>query len=189
MRSKFERQLHRLKEKEKVLVASRQDCLAEEAALNNQKKAHATSFATIKAQEERMKALVEQVSVELQVASTLASTFAGQEAFQKDLADDDAASEGGGGAGSSDLQALQKEVAEAEKAKHVLTKEHEDLKSSLVSLKEEVESIDTKLPLLEAAKKEAAAAKNYKDAGAKMKDIKVWLIVTVFVALIPFHRP
>lgn len=65
------------------------------------------------------------------------------------------------------------EVAEAEEAKHVLAKEHEALKLNIISLKEEVEGIDIKLPLLEAAKKEAAAAKNYKDAGAKMKEIKV----------------
>lgn len=88
------------------MVASRQDCLAEEDVLNDQRKAHAKSSAAIKAEEERIKALVEQVSLELQVASILSATFAGQEAFHKDLADADS-SGGGGGEGVSGLQALQ----------------------------------------------------------------------------------
>lgn len=41
-----------------------------------------------------------------------------------------------------------------------------------MSLREEVESIDLKLPLLEQAKKEAAAARNYKEAGNRSKEIK-----------------
>lgn len=63
-------------------------------------------------------------------------------------------------------------ASEAESRYRVLECEHERLQLSLVSLREEVEAIDVKLPVLEQGKKDAAAARNYKDAGAKSKEIK-----------------
>jgi hypothetical protein len=45
--------------------------------------------------------------------------------------------------------------------------------TALLALQEEVDGIEARLPALEAAKREAAQAKQYKEAGARMREIKV----------------
>ena len=78
IRSKFDRQLQRLKDKEKSLALSRSECVAEEMVLKKRKEAYDKACATVKAEQARRKALVDQAREELNVATTLTSTFSSQ---------------------------------------------------------------------------------------------------------------
>lgn len=49
-------------------------------------------------------------------------------------------------------------------------------KAALLAFQEEVDAATARLPALEAAKREAATAKNYKEAGARMREIKVYAV-------------
>jgi len=196
IRSKFDRQLQRLKEKEKSLAGSRAECVAEETVLKKQKESFEKACAAVKSEQTRRKALVDSAREELNVATMLTSTFTAQvridahrkipshpfysdnpdwggmyvdfqEEYQKVLEMDVSQST------LTELHKLQEQVKEAEDKAHGVTQEYNSLKARIDGLREEIDSIETRIPLLEHAKKEAAANKNYKDAAAKSKEIKV----------------
>lgn len=78
IRSKFDRQLQRLKEKERTLAKSRLECEAEEASLKKQKVTHEEACTAAKAEEARRKTLVQQAREELNAATELTASFLSQ---------------------------------------------------------------------------------------------------------------
>ena len=103
------------------------------------------------------------MAAELAVAITLATTFSSSSS---------SSSGGGEEEEEKEKERRQQAVLEAEAAQTEVMTEHEALQTALQALMEEVGGIEERLPLLEMEKKEAAGRKDYKEAGAKMKEIK-----------------
>lgn len=169
-RAKFERQLQRLEQRDKMVKASAADCDAELAALEREKEAielasqHAERLATERAN------VADAAALELDVSRRLAAAAAVWQHADGQGNDSDEA----GRILETELQALRCAVAEAEEAFHDAAKQLRELEASRASLRAERSAIDERIPQLESAKKAAAAARQYKEAGALAKEAKQW---------------
>lgn len=67
---------------------------------------------------------------------------------------------------------------------HLLHTQTHTRQAALLALQEEMDAADARLPGLEAAKREAAQAKNYKEAGARMREIKVCVLLVIVLGCI-----
>lgn len=176
-RAKFERQLQRLEQRDAMVKASAADCDAELGALDKEKAAIETAAVEAKSMAAQRSRVADAASVELDVARRLAAAASvwqqepsQEQADDKDgenPADDDASLE-------AELQALRVTVAEAEETAHEATGNRRELESKRTALLAERASIDERIPQLEASKKAAASARQYKEAGALAKEVKMW---------------
>lgn len=163
IRNKFSRQLHRLEKKESAVRESRKEWETEELIY---KKARENLEAEVTAHSEAIVAhdkILAQVKDEIQVAEELAKIIA-QEVMVDRGSDKDCV--------DKDLIKIQSEVLEleaaAEEANEVLTA----ATAVINGLKEEIASIDKRLPMLESEKKIAAANRDFKAAARASKEIK-----------------
>lgn len=163
IRSKFSRQLHRLEKKETAVRESRKEWETEELIY---KKARENLEAEVTAHSEAIVAhdkIIAQVKDEILVAEELAKIIA-QEVMVERGSDKDCV--------DKDLAKIQSEVLELEAAAEEANEVLEAATAFITSLKDEIASIDDRLPILESEKKSSAANRDFKAAAKASKEIK-----------------
>lgn len=163
VRSKFSRQLARLRKKESAVEESRKEWGVEEAAY---KKAREDHEAEVTAHSEALIAhdqIKDQVKSEIDLAEELAKIIVQEIIVEKKSQVEETDEE----ALRAQAEVLNLEAA-ADEAKQVLTA----AKSSIDSLQEDLSTIEVKLPILESEKKLAAGKRDFKAAAKASKEIK-----------------
>ncbi|CAN0015590.1 unnamed protein product [Pylaiella littoralis] len=186
VRSKFERQLQRLRERERLVEVSRQDCRREEAVLQADRDSHREHMEQATQEQQCFLEALEGVAAEVKLAEMLQSTLAnhwrsepriggrgrGGTGTEKGVRSRDGDGDGDSDARDDALTDLRSEV-EAARSRY-------ELKARAVTaLEERKEELTTEtkinidaLPGLEQKKKAAVSAKNYKEAGHVSRQIK-----------------
>ncbi|KAJ1460332.1 hypothetical protein M885DRAFT_585227 [Pelagophyceae sp. CCMP2097] len=166
VRSKFERQLQRLEQREKMVKGSAHDCDAEILALEAEKRAVDEASDDADRRNAQAAALAEEAKVELDVARALQAAttlYAGPAAPAEKAQPAPAAAADHG---------LQVALAEAEESAHEAAAALKLVRGRLAALRAEKHRSDERLPQLEQDKKAAAASRAYKEAGALAKEAK-----------------
>lgn len=163
VRGTFSRQLIRLAKKEAAIEDSRKDWTAEECVYKNSRAEHE---AEVTAHSEALVAhdnLISHIKEEVAIAEQLTVVIA-NEVIVTEIVHDDAPSEV---VSKAQAEVLQYEAA-VDEANQILMA----AKAVIDSLQEEVSTIETRLPILEAEKNEAASKRDFKAAGKASKAIK-----------------
>lgn len=163
IRNKFSSQLTRLEKKEKAVQESRKEWEEED---NIYKKSREDHEAEVTAHSDALVAhdkLVAHVKQEIKVAESLAKVIAQEVVVEK--TDGDASPD-------DDLLKAQAEVLSLEAALDEAQQVLSSAKSSIDTLREEINAIDIKLPILEADKKLFASKRDFKAAAKTSKEIK-----------------
>ena len=161
VRNKFARQLGRLEKKQKSVKESRAEWESEKSSIEKEKTAHE---ALVQAHSEdllNMDKLLKDIHSELSVAKNFEDIISQQLDVVGDAAD------GEDHTSNLDNEVLKHEAAVDEASRNVQLAE-----SAIASLQEEMTSIETRLPILEAEKKAAASKRDFKAAGRASKEIK-----------------
>lgn len=163
IRSNFSRQLTRLGKKEDAVMESRKDWEREEAEY---KKASEVHEAEVTAHSEALVAhdkILLQVKEEIEIAESLARIIAQEFVISKKSSDESV---------DEDVLLAQSDVLEleaaVEEARHILS----SAQFTIDSLKEEIQTINVRLPILEADKTMAASKRDFKAAAKASKEIK-----------------
>ena len=161
VRNKFARQLGRLEKKQKSVKESRAEWESEKSSIEKEKTAHE---ALVQAHSEdllNMDKLLKDIHSELSVAKNFEDIISQQLDVVGEAAD------GEDHTSNLDNEVLKHEAAVDEASRNVQLAE-----SAIASLQEEMTSIETRLPILEAEKKAAASKRDFKAAGRASKEIK-----------------
>jgi len=159
VRSKFSRQLGRLEKKEQSVKEHRADWEAEKQSLNKAKEAHEAAMAAHSEEMLSRDKLIEDITAEVKIARD----------FEEIISDklNDSLAIGEEHISTLDSEVLKFEVA-VDEANHNLV----SAQAIIDDLEEEMTSIDTRIPILEAEKKMAASKRDFKAAGKASKEIK-----------------
>jgi hypothetical protein len=164
VRSKYSRQLGRLEKKSQSVKESRADWTSEKESIEKARIAHE---AVVAAHSEEMVArekIIDEIKAECAAAKELEEVVSS--AFEK--ADAEGISNGeGGDDGSADAEVLKYEAVLNEANQMVLAAE-----ANISNLLEELSTIEVRMPILEAEKKNAASKRDFKAAGQASKEIK-----------------
>ena len=164
VRSKYSRQLGRLEKKSQSVKESRADWTSEKESIEKAKIAHE---AVVAAHSEEMVArenIIDEIKAECAAAKELEDIVSS--AFEK--ADAGGALNGEGVYdGSADAEVLKYEAVLNEAYQCVLVAE-----ANIANLREELSTIEIRVPILEAEKRNAASKRDFKAAGQASKEIK-----------------
>ena len=161
VRNKFSRQLGRLEKKQKSVKESRAEWESEKSSIEKEKTAHE---ALVQAHSEdllNMDQLLKDIQSELSVAKNFEDIISQQLDVLGDAAD-----------GDDHTSNLDNEVLKHEAAVDEATRNVQLAESAISSLQEEITTIETRIPILEAEKKTAASKRDFKAAGKASKEIK-----------------
>merc|ERR1719359_1911247 len=158
-RSKFERQLQRLAQRDQMVKASAKDCEREASVLDAERAQQACSGALVAADLSSRRRVAETAASELDAADRLANS---KPVWQADEVDDD----------DEALRQPRKNCEEAEASLREACSQRDALDDDALVLRNALKALDDRLPELERQKKAAAAARNYKEAGALAKEAK-----------------
>ncbi len=158
-RSKFERQLQRLAQRDQMVKASAKDCEREASVLDAERAQQACSGALVAADLSSRRRVAETAASELDAADRLANS---KPVWQADEVDDD----------DEALRQPRKNCEEAEASLREACSKRDALDDDALVLRNALKALDDRLPELERQKKAAAAARNYKEAGALAKEAK-----------------
>merc|ERR1719213_533188 len=158
-RSKFERQLQRLAQRDQMVKASAKDCEREASVLDAERARQACSGALVAADLSSRRRVAETAASELDAADRLANS---KPVWQADEVDDD----------DEALRQPRKNCEEAEASLREACSKRDALDDDALVLRNALKALDDRLPELERQKKAAAAARNYKEAGALAKEAK-----------------
>jgi len=173
IRNNFSRQLTRLAKKEKAVQESRKDWLMEEESYKCSREEHENEVTAHSEALMKHDNLIAQIQSEIVVAGELTKVITNEVIIVQESktsstgnGDDDNDND------DDDLIKVQAEVlrceAAADEANQLLTA----TKSIIDGLKDEIVTIEVRLPILESEKKLAAAKRDFKAAGKASKEIK-----------------
>ena len=168
VRSKYSRQHGRLEKKSQSVKESRADWTSEKESIEKAKIAHEAVVAAHSEELVARENIIDEIKVECAAAKELEDIVSS--AFEK--ADAGGASNGEGVYdGSADAEVLKYEAVLNEANQCVLVAE-----ANIANLREELSSIEIRVPILEAEKRNAASKRDFKAAGQASKEIKDALV-------------
>lgn len=164
VRSKYSRQLTRLKKKSQSVKESRADWMSEKGSIDKAKIAH-DAVVTVHSEEmvDREK-IINEIKLECMAAKELEEIVSS--AFEMANARG-ISSRAVGDEGSEDTEVLKYEAVLNEANQKFMAAE-----ANISSLQEELSEIEVRVPILEAEKKNAASKRDFKLAGQASKNIK-----------------
>lgn len=165
VRTKFDRQLNRLKEREDMISRSKSDCEADAAALQAKQNEYQQERDAIEAKKQRMLSASEQWLAELALTEQVKTLLAVKTAeLSSSSAQLDHSHE-------EKVLELKASIADAEETVHDLQRQHQRTQQQIESLSDELKQITEHLPQLEANKKAAAAARKFKVRNAVISSV------------------
>ncbi|CAM9748602.1 unnamed protein product [Chrysoparadoxa australica] len=164
VKAKYDRQLARLKEREKLTQVSKADCEAEAAALELSRQKQSALQAEAQAGQQQFEDDLNIAGSELAAAKLLEGALTAHWG--------DSAAKGSKAGGGRALGELQARVVAVMEEVEALKQDVAKSEARQVQLAEERSVLSRSLPQLELAKKAAAAAKDYKEAASISKQVK-----------------
>jgi len=165
IRTKFSRQLSRIEERKNMLNQTKAECDNEENQLDQSKKEYEAKTRAIQHDQGQIQSVVDNAKLHIKLARFVEGILQEQEEWAEKLEDQLPEQDGSFDELQEQVQALREET-------NVFKEQQSKLEAQMLSSKSQVDEISLELPKLEHAKKTAAAARNYKEAGAKSKEIK-----------------
>ncbi|CBJ32090.1 conserved unknown protein [Ectocarpus siliculosus] len=181
VRGKFERQLQRLRERERLVEVSRQDCQTEEASLQGDRDRHRELMEQATKEQQGLMDAVEGIADDVKLAEVLQSTLSKHWTSESRTGTVPADEKNGAETGDEDsrndarddaLVALRSEVEGARSRYELKGRAVAALDERKDVLKAEMATNADALPDLEQRKRAAVGAKNYKEAGQVSRQIK-----------------
>ncbi|CAM9572833.1 unnamed protein product [Ectocarpus sp. 4 AP-2014] len=181
VRGKFERQLQRLRERERLVEVSRQDCQTEEASLQGDRDRHRELMEEATKEQQGLMDAVEGIAEDVKLAELLQSTLSKHWTSESRTGRVPADEKNGAETGDEDsrndarndaLVALRSEVEGARSRYELKGRAVAALDERKDVLKAEMATNADALPDLEQRKRAAVGAKNYKEAGQVSREIK-----------------
>lgn len=174
VRKKYERQLQRIQDRSYALAETKRECLAEEAALMQEKEAYARQAQEALDARESFVGWTRSVRDDLQVMDLFVKNTEKAEEDFRLLTNSVATSAGdqSRSGGDDKTAALQAAQNEALSALNQATTCETEMRQQMEDLSAEGRAILEQIPKLEAEKKAHAGAKRFKEAAAVAKDIK-----------------
>eukprot|EP00752_Nemacystus_decipiens_P009051 g8081.t1 len=184
VRNKFERQLQRLRERERLVEVSRQDCQKEEEALLADRARHREQMEQATQEQQGLQEALEGIKEDVSLAEMLQSTLAKH--WRSEPRAGGGGGSGGGRQGDDAAPTRDDEDGDRDDALASLRSEVEAARSryelkarGVAALEERKEELTAEsarnadaLPTLEQKKRAAVGAKNYKEAGHVSRQIK-----------------
>ncbi|CAN0055043.1 unnamed protein product [Ectocarpus fasciculatus] len=181
VRGKFDRQLQRLRERERLVEVSRQDCQTEEASLQGDRDHHRELMEQATKEQQGLMDAVGGIAEDVKLAeilqSTLSKHWASESRTGRGPADEENVTETSDEDSRNDarndaLVALRSEVEGARSRYELKGRAVAALDERKDELKAEMATNADALPDLEQRKRAAVGAKNYKEAGQASRQIK-----------------
>lgn len=169
VKSKYSRQLGRLEKKSKSVKESRADWTAEKESIEKAKAAHEAVVAAHSEEMVTREKLIEDIKSESATATSLEEIVASAFSDSDAAADREAVD---GKEGDDDCTAVYGEVLKYEAVVNEAKQNVAAAETNIENLREELSTIDVRVPILEAEKKNAASRRDFKAAGKASKEIK-----------------
>lgn len=162
VRNKYSRQIGRLEKKSRSVKESRADWTSEKESIEKAKIAHEAVLAAHAEEMVTRERIIEDIKAERSVAMDLEAIATSAFEIDADEVNGEHIDDG-----SLDGEVLKYEAIMNEASQNVLAADN-----NIAKLQEELSAIEVRIPALEAAKKAAAANRDFKSAGQASKEIK-----------------